>query len=161
MIYKAVVDGREFFIEKDLRDNSRETDNIAREEIIRHYLDTEGAEEVVISEVGYDEFFAGERCGYKASGNVKKLEDEFMTGSMRVWGKVVARTSDDELAVLAGRMSDTGRHLILAGIADERINNLVRKTMALGDDACDGADETAARLLDEWRAYSSRLKSYS
>ena len=39
MIYKAVVDGREFFIEKDLPDNSRETDNLVREGIIRHYLD--------------------------------------------------------------------------------------------------------------------------
>ncbi len=50
MIYKVLIDGKEVFVNKKLTDGRREMDNIAREEIIRHYLEDEGAEEVWILE---------------------------------------------------------------------------------------------------------------
>ncbi len=48
MIYKVLVDGKEKIIHRYLADDSRETDNLAREEIIRHFLDEEDAKEVLI-----------------------------------------------------------------------------------------------------------------
>lgn len=48
MVYRIVVDGKEMYAAADVRNNSLEADNMAREEIIRHYLDDEGAKEVFI-----------------------------------------------------------------------------------------------------------------
>ncbi|MCR4658331.1 MAG: hypothetical protein K5770_19190 [Lachnospiraceae bacterium] len=48
MIYRILVDGSEYSIRRQMADHSREADNIMREEIIRHYLDAEGAKEVLI-----------------------------------------------------------------------------------------------------------------
>ncbi|MBR4758674.1 MAG: hypothetical protein IK078_00810, partial [Lachnospiraceae bacterium] len=48
MLYKIVVDGKEMTVRKQVKANNRETDNSVREEIIRHYLDTENATDVRI-----------------------------------------------------------------------------------------------------------------
>lgn len=48
--YRVLIDGVEKSITKSLRDNSRYSDNLAREEIINHYLNTENAKEVLITE---------------------------------------------------------------------------------------------------------------
>ncbi len=53
MIYKILVDGQERITKKQIPTLSREADNKAREEIIKHYLDTEDAREVQIIEVEY------------------------------------------------------------------------------------------------------------
>ena len=50
MVYRVLVDGKEMYIKKKLADDRRETDNTAREEIIRHYLEDEGADDVLIIE---------------------------------------------------------------------------------------------------------------
>ena len=50
MVYRVLVEGKEVLIKKKLADDRRETDNITREEIIRHYLEEEGAEEVLFLE---------------------------------------------------------------------------------------------------------------
>ncbi len=58
MVYRIVVDGKEMYAAADVRNSSLEADNMAREEIIRHYLDDEGAKEVFIDvrieEVDYE-----------------------------------------------------------------------------------------------------------
>ena len=48
--YRVLIDGVEKSITKSLRDNNRYSDNLAREEIINHYLNTENAKEVLITE---------------------------------------------------------------------------------------------------------------
>ena len=50
MVYRVLIDGKEVLIKKKLADDRRETDNTAREEIIRHYLEDEGVENVLIME---------------------------------------------------------------------------------------------------------------
>ena len=47
MIYRITVDGKRKYAEASIREYSLETDNLAREEIIRHYLDEENATEVL------------------------------------------------------------------------------------------------------------------
>ena len=51
MVYRVLVDGKEFFVRKEPAEHSREADNTAREEIIRQYLDEEGAINVQILSV--------------------------------------------------------------------------------------------------------------
>ncbi len=48
MVYRILVDGKELSVNKQTADHSREADNTAREEIIRQYLDEEGATDVQI-----------------------------------------------------------------------------------------------------------------
>ena len=48
MKYRVIADGKEMIIEKELCGNTREADNIARREIIDHFLDEEGAASVTI-----------------------------------------------------------------------------------------------------------------
>lgn len=50
MKYRVLVDGVERIICRQLKDPSREADNIEREEIIQHFLDEEGANDVEIIE---------------------------------------------------------------------------------------------------------------
>lgn len=57
MIYKILVDGQEHIIKKQIPTRDRKADNEAREEIIKHYLDTENAREVRIIEA-YEEVVA-------------------------------------------------------------------------------------------------------
>ena len=48
MVYRILVDGKELSVSKQPADQSREAENNAREEIICHYLDEEGATDVRI-----------------------------------------------------------------------------------------------------------------
>ncbi len=48
MIYRVLIDGKEKRIKKDVQDSSRQADILMREEIINHYLDHEGARDVLI-----------------------------------------------------------------------------------------------------------------
>ena len=58
MVYRIIVDGKEKYVVANVRDNSLKADNMAREKIIRHYLDEKGAKEVVVEarveEVDYE-----------------------------------------------------------------------------------------------------------
>ena len=46
MIYRITVDGKRKYAESPIREYSIEADNLAREKIIRHFLDDEGAKDV-------------------------------------------------------------------------------------------------------------------
>ncbi len=48
MVYQIIVDGKRKYAEVPIREYSLEADNLAREEIIRHCLDDEGATDVTI-----------------------------------------------------------------------------------------------------------------
>ena len=48
MIYRITVDEKRKYAESSIREYSIEADNLAREEIIRHFLDDEGAKDVRI-----------------------------------------------------------------------------------------------------------------
>ena len=62
MQYQVIVDGIITKVEITIKKYSRETDNTAREQIIRHYLDELGAQHVVI------ETTAEEVCRYCEEG---------------------------------------------------------------------------------------------
>ena len=47
MVYRITVDGKRKYAEASITEYSLEADNLAREEIIRHYLDDEDAKEVL------------------------------------------------------------------------------------------------------------------
>ena len=48
MVYRITVDGKKKYVEATIKEYSLEADNMAREEIIRHYLEDEGARDVRI-----------------------------------------------------------------------------------------------------------------
>ncbi|MCR5272039.1 MAG: hypothetical protein K6E13_03545 [Lachnospiraceae bacterium] len=48
MVYRITVDGKRKYAKVPIKECSLEADNLAREEIIRHFLDDEGAKEVKI-----------------------------------------------------------------------------------------------------------------
>ncbi len=48
MIYRITADGKRKYAEISVGEYSPEADNLAREEIIRHFLDDEGVQEVRI-----------------------------------------------------------------------------------------------------------------
>ena len=48
LVYRITVDGKRKYAEASIKGYSLEADNLAREEIIRHYLDDEGAKDVTI-----------------------------------------------------------------------------------------------------------------
>ena len=48
MVYRITVDGKKKYVEAPIGEYSLEEDNLAREEIIRHFLDIEGAKDVTI-----------------------------------------------------------------------------------------------------------------
>lgn len=48
MVYRITVDGKKKYVEATIKEYSLEADNMAREEIIRHYLKDEGARDVRI-----------------------------------------------------------------------------------------------------------------
>lgn len=48
MVYRITVDGEMKYSDAPVGEYSLEADNLAREEIIRHFLDYEGAKDVVI-----------------------------------------------------------------------------------------------------------------
>ena len=48
MVYRIIADGKRKYAEATVRKYSTEADNFAREEIIRHLLDDEGASDVWI-----------------------------------------------------------------------------------------------------------------
>ena len=55
MNYRILVDGQERVIKMQIPAHNLEADNKAREEIIKHYLDTEDASEVLIIEACEEE----------------------------------------------------------------------------------------------------------
>lgn len=48
MVYRITVDGKRKYVNASIEEYSIEADNAAREEIIRHFLDDEGAKDVMI-----------------------------------------------------------------------------------------------------------------
>ena len=50
MIYRVLIDGKEKNIKRRVLGNDRQDENRIREEIINHFLDHEGANEVLILE---------------------------------------------------------------------------------------------------------------
>lgn len=103
---------------------------------------------------GVDEFgqsFADLQYGYAAVANIKELEDEFRTGSLFAWEKVISVESDEELSLLATGLSRSGRHQLLAGLPRERVPNIVMQTVLYGSGVHERADSIAGRILAKWR----------
>jgi len=48
MVYRITADGKRKYAEAPIKEYSLEADNLTREEIIRHFLDEEGAKDVTI-----------------------------------------------------------------------------------------------------------------
>ena len=62
-----------------------------------------------------------------------------------------SRENNDDLTVLATALSRTGRHLLFAGLEDERLPDIVTKAVLLGRTPSDNANIVAESILKEWR----------
>ena len=99
----------------------------------------------------YGDSFADLAYNQIAQGVVRDLEEQVSKGSMIEWGKIVNETSDDELTVLATALSRSGRHLLFAGLEDERLPRIVEKAVLLGRVPDDNAQIVAENILKKFR----------
>ena len=86
-----------------------------------------------------------------AVGTVGKLEEMLKTGSMIKWGRIVSSLSDKDLAVLSSGLTNRGRHFPLAGLADERVSDVVGLSMQLSADDIDSIERVANMIVTKWR----------
>lgn len=99
----------------------------------------------------YGDSFADLAYGRRSQNLVHDLEEYVVQGSMTEWGRIVSRRSDSELIVLATALSQMGRHLLFAGLEDERLPNIVIKAVLSGRCQDENADTVAKIILKEWR----------
>ena len=99
----------------------------------------------------YGDSFANLAYDRESQGSVHDLEEYVAQASMIEWGKMVSRISDDDLTVLATALSQKGRHLLFAGLEDERLPNIVIKAVLSGRIPDENADTVAENILKEWR----------
>ena len=99
----------------------------------------------------YGDSFADLAYDRESQGSVHDLEEFVSHSSMIEWGKIISRISDDDLTVLVTALSRSGRHLLFAGLEDERLPNIVTKAVLSGRIPDKNADTVAENILKEWR----------
>lgn len=99
----------------------------------------------------YGDSFADLAYDRESQGETHELEEYMAQGSMIEWGKIVSGKSDDNLIALATALSKKGRHLLFAGLEDERLPNIVIKAILSGKIPDDNANMVAENILKEWR----------
>ena len=99
----------------------------------------------------YGDSFADLAYGYESQGAIRDLEEYVAQGSMIEWGKIVSCRCDDDLTALATALSQMGRHLLFAGLEDERLPNIVIKAVLSGRCPDENADTVAENILNERR----------
>ena len=82
-------------------------------------------------------------------GAVARLEELLGTGSMIKWGKIVSGISDKDLAILSVGLTNKGRHFLLAGLADERLPEVVEISKYIENDIND-AEAVAQMIMRKW-----------
>lgn len=68
---------------------------------------------------------------------------------MITWGKSLSNINDDDIVILASDMSRGGRLFLLAGLPDDRVYEMIRKTILFEMDSHDAAANVARKLLNE------------
>ena len=104
-----------------------------------------------IEEYDLGQIFAKGAVCKGSVGVVAKLEELLSKGSMIEWGKIVSGISDNDLAILAIGMTSKGRHFLLAGLADERLPELVRISKQMECDTSVNAETIAKIILEKWK----------
>ena len=64
------------------------------------------------------------------------------------WGKILSDLSEDDIAVIASDMSRQGRLFLLAGLQDDRVHEVIKKSVLLEKNAHDSADSVAKKLMN-------------
>ena len=104
------------------------------------------------SEMGYvSSPFAVENAWFSGCASIKtyNLEELLGTGSMIKWGKIVSGISDKDLAILSVGLTNKGRHFLLAGLADERLPEVVEISKHIENDIND-AEAVAQMIMWKW-----------
>ena len=102
----------------------------------------------------YGDSYADLAYGRRSQDSVHDLEEYVGQGSMIEWGRIVLQRSDRDLIILTTALSRTGRHLLFAGLEDERLPNIVIKAVLSGRSPDDNANIVAESILKEWRGKS-------
>ncbi|MBR5177537.1 MAG: hypothetical protein IKW90_01895 [Lachnospiraceae bacterium] len=103
--------------------------------------------------LGIDEYgqsFADLRYGFESMGYIKWLEERFHKESINSWMEALSRFENEELAVLSSGASRGGRFQILSGLSEDRVSDIVIKTILLGPNMREDAERIAQRLFGEW-----------
>ena len=95
--------------------------------------------------------FADLAYGYEASESIRCLEDAVSTGSMITWGRILSQMSDKDISILSTGMSRAGRFLLLGGLSDERVHNVIKEAVLMGRIPHADADSIAEKVITGWR----------
>ena len=86
-------------------------------------------------------------------GAVARLEELLSKNSMIEWGKIVSGISDKDLAILSVGLTIKGRHFLLAGLADERLPEVMRIANQMESDMGVNAEAIAKMIMEKWKRF--------
>lgn len=66
------------------------------------------------------------------------------------WGKIVSGISDKDMAILSVGLTNKGRHFLLAGLADERLPEVVGIHKHVENDMSVDTEAIAKMILEKW-----------
>lgn len=95
--------------------------------------------------------FADLAYGYEPSKIIRIMEEDVSTGSMILWGKILSQMSDKDISILSTGMSRAGRFLLLGGLSDERVHNVIKEAVLMGRIPHADADSIAEKVITGWR----------
>lgn len=95
--------------------------------------------------------FADLAYGYEPSEIIRIMEEDVSTGSMILWGKILSQMSDKDISILSTGMSRAGRFLLLGGLSDERVHNVIKEAVLMGRIPHADADSIAEKVITGWR----------
>ena len=64
------------------------------------------------------------------------------------WGRILSELSEDDIAVIASDMSRRGRLFLLAGLSDDRVHEIIKKSVLLEKNAHDSVDSVVKKLMN-------------
>lgn len=95
--------------------------------------------------------FADLAYEYEPSEIIRIMEEDVSTGSMISWGKILSQMSDKDISILSTGMSRAGRFLLLGGLSDERVHNVIKEAVLMGRIPHADADSIAEKVITGWR----------
>ncbi len=90
--------------------------------------------------------FADLAFRHKPSDAIRSLEDVIGNESIITWARVLSQISDRDVSILSTGMSRTGRFLLLGGLSDERVHDVVKEAILSGSVPHKDADRIAEMI---------------
>ena len=91
-----------------------------------------------------------------STGSILLLENAVEHGSMKVWERILSDASDEILSLLATGMSQKGRHLLLAGLSEERYPSVIEKTVLYGPCVLEDAYVIGDRIREKFNRHTHK-----